>query len=142
MIQVGSSFSLSWTVVKIIKSSANNFKLHLKPIVTSLIYTRNNRGPRTEPRGAPALILPYQDALPLRIVRCFLFDRKHVSSINSFPETPFRGNLYIRPSCQTRSKALDISRRTERTSRVGLQSNAKKMEWLILSNWLTVESPG
>ena len=75
------------------------------------------------------------------IGRCSQFERKLFNNNNSFPHTPFRDNIFIRPLCQTQSKTLVISTNAEGTLRVGLQSNAMNMEWAIMSSWFIVESP-
>ena len=46
------------------------------------------------------------------------------------------------PSCQTSSKALDMSRRTARVSREGNFSNAVYMLCVIEISWLIVGSSG
>ena len=35
------------------------------------MYTKNNKGPRTEPCGIPALISPHDDSEPFITTRCF-----------------------------------------------------------------------
>ena len=55
---------------------------------------------------------------------------------------PQHCSLKIRPSCHTLSNALDISRKTDQASRVGLQSKAVNIVWTIDSNWFMVESAG
>ena len=40
------------------------------------------------------------------------------------------------------SNALDIPRKTDLTSRYGLQSNDLKISWLIASNWFIEETEG
>ena len=55
------------------------------------------------------------------------------------PEMPFCFNLKIIPSCQTLSKALDISKKTLLTSNPS--SNDLEILWVIDNNWLILESP-
>ena len=52
----------------------------------------------------------------------------------------FYFNLKIRPSCQTLSKALDMSKETVLTSNP--LSKDVKISWVIDSSWLIQESPG
>ena len=46
----------SWTIEKREVLSANNLAVELSPLGKSLIYIKNNRGPRMDPCGTPALI--------------------------------------------------------------------------------------
>ena len=50
---------------------------------------------------------------------------------------PFYFNCYIRPSCNTLSKALDMYRNTSKPL-----SKELKISWVIDRGWLTQESPG
>ena len=43
---------------------------------------------------------------------------------------------------QTLSKAFGISKKTDMTSRSGLQSNASNISWVIASSWFTQEPNG
>ena len=45
-----------------------------------------------------------------------------MNNFNKFPETPFCFNLKINPSCQTLSKAYEISKNIALTSRDGVTS--------------------
>ena len=56
-------------------SSANRRILVPMFSVISLMNTKNKRGPRTDPWGTPALIVPILHVALLRIIRCFLFDK-------------------------------------------------------------------
>ena len=49
-------------------------------------------------------------------------------------------SLYSKPWYQTLSKAFDISKKTDITSRDGLKSNASNISCVIASNWLIHES--
>ena len=49
-------------------------------------------------------------------------------------------SLKSKPSCHTLSNAFDISKKTDLTSRVGLQSNASNISCVIASSWFTQES--
>ena len=58
------------------------------------------------------------------------------------PNTPLHSSLKSRPSCQTLSNALDISRKTAHISLDGNSSKAVYMQYVIDKSWLIVESPG
>ena len=60
----------------------------------------------------------------------------------SLPETPFDFSLKMRPSCQTLSNALEISKNIARVSLDGYLSNALCISLVIERSWLIVESPG
>ena len=47
----------------------------------------------------------------------------------------------MRPSCQTLSNALEMSRKAPLTSTVGLLSKAVCISCIIDSNWAILESP-
>ena len=51
-------------------------------------------------------------------------------------------SLYTKPSCQTLSNALDISKKTDLTWRDGLTSKASKLSCVTASNWLIHELDG
>ena len=48
----------------------------------------------------------------------------------------------MRPSCQTLSNALEMSRKTLLISTVGLLSKAVCISCIVDSNWAILESPG
>ena len=58
------------------------------------------------------------------------------------PDTPLHSSLKNRPSCQTLSNALDISRKTAHVSLDGNSSKAVYMQYVIDKSWSIVESPG
>ena len=60
----------------------------------------------------------------------------------SLPETPFGFSVKMRPSCQTLSNALEISKNIARVSLSGYLSNALCISLVIERSWLIVESPG
>ena len=47
---------------------------------------------------------------------------------------PIDSSLQSKPSCQTLSNALDISKKTDLTSRDGLQSKVSNISCVIASN--------
>ena len=87
----------------------------------SLIYTKNNRGPKIDPWGMPASTgdLKMNDHLTL----WNLFDRKLSMDFSDRLDIPRDYSLWIRPSCQTQSNALDKSKNIPLISRDGQQSN-------------------
>ena len=101
---------------------------------------RNNKGPKIEPCGTPAVTLSQDECWPFRTTRCFRQERKSRKRFKRFPEIPFWFSLRSKPSCHTLSKALDISKKTPLTSNPS--SNDLYISWVIASNWLTQESPG
>ena len=65
-----------------------------------------------------------------------------MSSESNSPSAPYDFNLKKRPSCQTLSNALEMSRKTPLTSTVGLLSKAVCILCIIDSNWAGDESLG
>ena len=95
-------------------SSANNFAFDERPSARSFIYIKNRSGPSMEHSGVPALTSAQEEVCPLRTALCFLFLKKFDNRFKRFPKTAFCFSLKIRPSCDTLSKALDMSRNTLR----------------------------
>ena len=60
---------------KSIVSSAKNLMLDLMSVSRSLIYIRNNSGPRTDPWGTPDSIVKKSEHERLRTTRCFLLHK-------------------------------------------------------------------
>ena len=106
----------TWITEKREISSAKSLVLEDKPSDKSLIYIKNNNGPRMEPWGTPALTLVHKEDCPFNTTLCFLFVKKCFKTFNKFPDIPFSYNLKIRPSCQTLSNAFEMSRKTPLTS--------------------------
>ena len=62
--------------VKILVSSAKSMNLRVLDVfIISLIYTRNNKGPRIDPWGTPHTILEFWDLDDLNNTYCFLLDK-------------------------------------------------------------------
>ena len=76
----------------------------------SLMWIKNNSDPSMEPWGTPGSILTQGEACPFKITCCFLKLRKSVIIFKILSDIPFCFNLNMRPSCQTLSNALDISK--------------------------------
>ena len=51
-------------------------------------------------------------------------------------------SLKSKPSCHSLSNAFEISKKTDLTSRVGLQSNASNFSCVIARSWFMQESDG
>ena len=66
--------------------------------------------------GTPADILIHSDDCPFNTTLWYLSVKKLEITFNIFPPTPLHFSLYIKPSCQTLSKALLMSKKTPRTS--------------------------
>ena len=65
----------------------------------------NNNGPRTR-----AKMFSHVETCPFNTTVWSLSDRKSFNRDNKEPMIPYDCNLNINPSCQTLSKALEISR--------------------------------
>ena len=50
---------------------------------------RNNKGPKIETCGTPAVTLSQDECLPFRTTRCFRQERKSRKRFKRFPEIPF-----------------------------------------------------
>ena len=96
--------------------SAKSLKFVVWPSERSLIYIKNNKGPRIDPCGTPDSILDHEDSGPFNTTLCFLKFKKSVRVLKRLPDMPFCFNLKIRPLRHTLSKALDMSKNTDRTS--------------------------
>ena len=122
----------SQTTENIEASSIKSFTLDSRLSDKSLIYTKNkNNGPRTEPCGTPALIVSHSDSCPCRTTLCCLSNKKDSIKARRSPYTPIHFILYISPSCHTRSKALDITKKTPLFSNEGLASKKAYISWVI-----------
>ena len=69
-----------------------------------------------DPWGNPAKTSAHEENWPFKTTLCFRSIRKSFIGAIKFPETPFCLSLKIKASCQTLSKALDMSRNTPLTS--------------------------
>ena len=65
----------SSTIIKRLVSSANRRICESISSTMSLIYTKNNKGPRMDPCGTPALICAQSDEAPGNTTRCRLSER-------------------------------------------------------------------
>ena len=120
-------------------SSENSLHSLLRPSDKSLIYIKNNKGPRIHPWGTPALTSAQEEHWPFKTTVCFLLRIKSRKMFMTSPLIPFWRSLKIRPSCYTLSKAFEISRNISRTSYP--LSNVFKISWLIVRIWLMQELP-
>ena len=95
--------------------SAKSFVLDNKSFVKSLIYLKNRSGPKIDPWGTPALISARKENWPLKILFAFCFSESVLLNWGVYLKYHFYFNLKIRPTCQTFSKALEISNKTPQT---------------------------
>ena len=98
------------------------------------------RGLKTDSCGTPEVI-PFQEEFwPFNTTLCFQYFKKSFKRYNRFPDIPLRLNFRISPSCQTLSKALDMSKNTPLTSRS--LSKDWYISWVIERSWFMQESLG
>ena len=90
----------------------------------SFIKTKNDKGPRIEPCGTPALIYDHFEFWLFRRTLWNLSDKNEAISPKYSSHIPKGFSLYKRPSCQTLSNDLGKSRKTPLTSNDGFASNA------------------
>ena len=81
------------------------------PSGKSFIYTKNNRGPKTDPWRTPAVMFA-EEVWPLSTTLCSLLLKKSGNIFSRPPDMPFILSLKRNPSMLTLSKALDISKKT------------------------------
>ena len=93
-ILIKSSFScnndrlISWTTEKIEVSSAKSLAVDDRFLDKSLIYTKNNRGPKTDPWGTPASAGYHEDDWPFNKALWNLFDKKLSMHFSGSPDIP------------------------------------------------------
>ena len=90
----------------------------------SFIYTKKSKGPSIEPCGTPARTGDQFEDWQLRTTLWNLSLRKLWKSVGKLPEIPTVSSLYSNPSCQTLSKAFEISKKLALTSSEGLWSKS------------------
>ena len=95
--------------------STKSFVLDNKSFVKSLIYDKNRSGPRIDPWGTPALTSAHEENWPLKLPFAFCFSESILLNWRVYLKYHFHFNLKIRPTCQTLSKALEISKKTPGT---------------------------
>ena len=82
----------------------------------SLIYNKNNKGPKMDTCGTPARISAKDKHWAFKTTLCFLSLRRPSKILIISPQIPFWRSLKISPSYHALSKALEISRNIPRTS--------------------------
>ena len=107
----------------------------------SFMSIKNRSGPNTDPCGTPETTSFHSEVWQFKTTLSMRFWRWFLKSESSSPWTPYVFN-YKRPSCQTLSNVLDISKKTPLTSTVWFSSNAVCISWIFDSNWAIHESPG
>ena len=100
---------ISGTTEKI-EVSTKSLAVDDRSLDKSLIYTKNNRGPKIDPWGMPASTGDHEDDWPFNRALWNLFDRKLSMDFSGRLNIPRDYSLWIRPSCQTQSNALDMSK--------------------------------
>ena len=86
-------------------------------------------------------MIPFQEEFwPFYTTLSFRYFKKSFKTCNRFPDIPLRVNFRISHSCQTLSKAFDMSKNTPLTSRS--LSKDCYISWVIERSWLIEESPG
>jgi hypothetical protein len=96
-------------------SSANIFILFKTSFSMSLMNNRNKKGPRVDPWGTPALT---SRKVSINIYSLFSIIKETFNPFQNiiFPQIPYFRSLKIKPECQTRSNALEMSQNINRTS--------------------------
>ena len=92
-------------------SSANSLALEERPVVRSLMQTKNNKGSNMDPWETSA-VTSTAGNLFIQNNLCFLSFKKSTKNTSRFSLISFCFNLKIIPSSQTLSNAFDISRNT------------------------------
>ena len=113
----------SWTTEKRNVSLAKILVVDDNSQLRSLIYTKKNKGPKIDPWGTPAETSTQDEDRPFRTTLWYLLLKKFSISFNRVSDIPNDLILYISPSCQTLSKALEMSKKVPLTSKGGLHSN-------------------
>ena len=118
--------------------SRNSLHLLLRPSCKSLIYIKNNKGPRIDP-WTLALTSGQDEHWLFRTTLCFLLRRNSRKMLMISLLTPFLSCFKLRSSCHTFSKAFVMSINILHTSNP--LSNAFKILWLLEMKSLMQESP-
>ena len=74
------------------------------------MYIKKNKGPRTDPWGTPAETFDQDEDWPFKTT-LYLLLKKFSISFNGVSDIPNDLILYINPSCQTQSKALEMPKK-------------------------------
>ena len=79
-----------------------------KPSAKSLIYIKDEDGPRIEPWETPNLTFVYEQDYSFNTTFCFFFRfKKKCTNFDKLPNIPFSDNLNIMLSCQALSNAFE-----------------------------------
>ena len=101
---------LLWTTEKGEVPSAKGQGLDDKPVDKSLMWTKNNKGPKIEPWGTPASLQPIQKIVRLELLFDIYLKGSFQWSLVNFLIYHFVLVLIITPWWQTLSNAFDMSR--------------------------------
>ena len=130
--------AILWSTESSDVSSAKTFTFEFRPLGKSLMLTENSKGSINWPSGNARY--PHDKCWLFNTTLCFLQLKKSFIKVISSPNIRFSCNSKSKPSCQTLSNALDISRKTPLTS--WPSSYAERISCAIGSNWLVQESSG
>ena len=87
---------------------SKKFNVWCQIVRRSFMYIKSSNGPKIDPFDTSALIISQWEFWALSETLWYLLSRKLTKSVSKLLETPIVFNLYIKPSCQTLSKAFDI----------------------------------
>ena len=93
-----------------VQSSANTRVGDIRVELISLIYTRNNRGPRMDPCGTPEETVDQAEEWPSTRTLCWRFVRKALIRLSTLPRTPTLSSFMHSFLCGTVSNAFEKSR--------------------------------
>ena len=119
--------------------SAKIFALDCKLFGKWFMSIKNNKGPKIDPCWTSAFTFVHDQNWPFKTTLCWRFFKKYIKRHSSLSFILFCFNLYISPSCDTFSKALDIPRNTPLTPKP--LSKEVKISWVIDRSFME-EPPG
>jgi len=93
-----------------IQSSANNLISERMSLAMSLMYSKNNKGPRTVPCGTPDETVLQDDWVPFSVIRWRRHERKDSTHRKVPPRMPYEWSFTKRRLWGTESKAFEKSK--------------------------------
>jgi len=93
-----------------IQSSANNLISERMSLAMSLMYSKNNKGPRTVPCGTPDETVRQDDWVPFSVTRWRRDERKDSTHRKVPPHMPYQWSFTKRRLWGTESKAFEKSK--------------------------------
>ena len=109
----------SWIMEKSDVLSAKNLTGDMISIDRLLVQTRKKRDPQVDPCGTPALTSNHSAVWPFKKTLWNLFSKKFLIRSNKASQITIDLSFKMSPSCHILSKALEISKKNPRDSRVG-----------------------